>query len=142
VPLYDYDCAACGRRFETIHGVFADPPGTCPLCGAGPVRKAIAAPTIHFKGSGWAKKERHAASGRSAPRSGEDGSRDSTDAERAAAKDAGSPGAKDAGGSGAKDTSGPGAKDGISGPATLPSPPAAGSKPPSGSEPTPAAAAD
>jgi putative FmdB family regulatory protein len=134
VPLYDYDCAACGRRFETIHGVFADPPGTCPLCGAGPVRKAIAAPTIHFKGSGWAKKERHAASGRSSPKSGEDGSRDSTDAEPAAAKDTSGPGAKDA--------SGPGTKDGTSGPATLPSPPAAGSKPPSGSEPTTAAAAD
>jgi putative FmdB family regulatory protein len=60
VPLYDYDCAACGRRFEVIHGVHADGPTSCPLCGSGPVRKAIAAPAIHFKGSGWAKKERHA----------------------------------------------------------------------------------
>jgi putative FmdB family regulatory protein len=60
VPLYDYDCAACGRRFEVIHGVHADGPTTCPLCGSGPVRKAIAAPAIHFKGSGWAKKERRA----------------------------------------------------------------------------------
>jgi putative FmdB family regulatory protein len=60
VPLYDYDCAACGRRFEVIHGVHADPPRSCPLCGSGPVRKAFAPPTIHFKGSGWAKKERHA----------------------------------------------------------------------------------
>jgi putative FmdB family regulatory protein len=60
VPLYDYDCAACGRRFEVIHGVHAEGPSSCPLCGSGPVRKAIAAPTIHFKGSGWAKKERRA----------------------------------------------------------------------------------
>jgi putative FmdB family regulatory protein len=60
VPLYDYDCAACGRRFEVIHGVHADPPSSCPLCGSGPVRKAFATPTIHFKGSGWAKKERRA----------------------------------------------------------------------------------
>jgi putative FmdB family regulatory protein len=60
VPLYDYDCAACGRRFEVIHGVHADPPSSCPLCGSGPVRKAFAPPTIHFKGSGWAKKERRA----------------------------------------------------------------------------------
>jgi putative FmdB family regulatory protein len=60
VPLYDYDCAACGRRFEVIHGVHAEGPGSCPLCGSGPVRKAIAAPAIHFKGSGWAKKERRA----------------------------------------------------------------------------------
>ena len=60
MPLYDYDCAACGRRFEVIHGVHAEGPSVCPLCGSGPVRKAIAAPTIHFKGSGWAKKERRA----------------------------------------------------------------------------------
>jgi putative FmdB family regulatory protein len=61
VPLYDYDCAACGRRFEVIHGVHDPSPERCPLCGEGPVRKAFAAPAIHFKGSGWAKKERRAA---------------------------------------------------------------------------------
>jgi putative FmdB family regulatory protein len=60
VPLYDYDCANCGRRFEVIHGVHADSPTTCPLCGGGPVRKAITAPAVHYKGSGWAKKERRA----------------------------------------------------------------------------------
>ena len=60
MPAYDYDCTACGRRFEVLHGVHADRPTTCPLCGGGPVRKAISAPTIHYKGSGWAKKERRA----------------------------------------------------------------------------------
>ena len=72
MPLYDYDCAACGRRFEVIHGVHADGPTTCPLCGSGPVRKAIAAPAVHFKGSGWAKKERRAGT-RSASGSGSGG---------------------------------------------------------------------
>ena len=61
MPLYDYDCAACGRRFEVIHGVNDPAPDQCPLCGSGPVRKAFAAPAVHFKGSGWAKKERRAA---------------------------------------------------------------------------------
>ena len=61
MPLYDYVCAACGRRFEVIHGIDADPPASCPLCGEGPVRKAITAPTVHYRGSGWAKKERRAA---------------------------------------------------------------------------------
>jgi putative FmdB family regulatory protein len=60
VPRYDFDCAACGTRFEVAHGVFADPPTTCPACGGGPIKKAFAPPTIHFKGSGWAKKERRA----------------------------------------------------------------------------------
>ena len=62
MPIYDYDCAACGRRFELVHGVHADPPTTCPLCGKGPIRKAISAPAVHYKGSGWAKKERRATS--------------------------------------------------------------------------------
>ncbi len=61
MPLYDYVCAACDRRFEVIHGVHGDPPTACPLCGEGPVRKAISAPAVHYKGSGWAKKERRAA---------------------------------------------------------------------------------
>ena len=60
MPLYDYDCAACGRRIEVVHGVHAPGPTHCPNCGGGPLRKAISAPAVHFKGSGWAKKERHA----------------------------------------------------------------------------------
>lgn len=60
MPLYDYDCSACGRRFEVVHGVHAEGPTVCPICGSGPIRKAIAAPAVHFKGGGWAKKERHA----------------------------------------------------------------------------------
>jgi putative FmdB family regulatory protein len=58
MPTYDYDCASCGRRSEIVHGVYADPPTTCPLCGGGPMRKAMTAPAVHFKGTGWAKKER------------------------------------------------------------------------------------
>lgn len=60
MPLYDYDCAACGRRFEVVHGVQAEGPTVCPICGRGPIRKAISAAAVHYKGSGWAKKERRA----------------------------------------------------------------------------------
>ena len=80
MPLYDYDCAACGRRFEAIHGVYSDPPPACPLCGSGPVRKAIGAPAVHYKGSGWAKKERRAkpASASATAAEGGEGSSDSS----------------------------------------------------------------
>ena len=61
MPLYDYECAACGRRFEVFHGVHAEGPTSCPLCGKGPVRKAITAAAVHYRGSGWAKKERRTA---------------------------------------------------------------------------------
>jgi len=54
MPTYDYDCEACGRRVEVMHGVHAERPTTCDACG-GRLRKAVSAPAIVFKGSGWAK---------------------------------------------------------------------------------------
>jgi putative FmdB family regulatory protein len=57
VPTYDYVCSACGHRLEVMHGVHGHGPAACPRCG-GPMRKAFAAPAVHFKGTGWAKKER------------------------------------------------------------------------------------
>src|SRR5262245_5486465 len=62
MPTYDYTCAACGHRFEVVHGVHGHGPETCPTCGGGPVRKAFAPPTVVFKGSGWAKVDRRASS--------------------------------------------------------------------------------
>ena len=52
MPLYEYECDACGRRFERIQK-FSDPPETvCPTCG-GAVRKLLSSPAIQFKGSGF-----------------------------------------------------------------------------------------
>ncbi len=69
MPLYDYDCAACGRRLEVVHGVHAPGPTSCASCGGGPLRKAIAAPAVHFKGSGWAKRDRRATPASGPPKS-------------------------------------------------------------------------
>jgi len=53
MPLYEYECSVCGRRFELIQR-FADPPAeTCVACGGGPVAKLLSAPAFHFKGTGW-----------------------------------------------------------------------------------------
>ena len=41
-----YACAACGHRFEVVHGVDGHGPETCPNCGGGPVRRAFAPPTV------------------------------------------------------------------------------------------------
>jgi putative FmdB family regulatory protein len=52
MPLYEYECDACGRRFERIQK-FSDPPvSVCPTCG-GAVRKLFSSPAIQFKGSGF-----------------------------------------------------------------------------------------
>jgi putative FmdB family regulatory protein len=53
MPLYEYECPACGQRFELIQR-FSDPPAaTCVACGKGPVHKLLSAPAVHFKGTGW-----------------------------------------------------------------------------------------
>lgn len=52
MPLYEYECTACGHQFEVIRK-FSDPPEEkCPKCG-GPVHKLQSAPAFQFKGSGW-----------------------------------------------------------------------------------------
>jgi putative FmdB family regulatory protein len=73
MPLYDYDCAACGRRFEVVHGVHVEGPTVCPICGKGPIRKAISAAAVHYKGSGWAKKERRSGASSGASKSAAEG---------------------------------------------------------------------
>ncbi len=53
MPLYEYACDACGKRFEVIQK-FSDPaPDACRRCGSGPVHRQHSSPAIQFKGSGW-----------------------------------------------------------------------------------------
>lgn len=52
MPLYEYECEGCGRRFELIQK-FSDPPtAACVDCG-GSAQRLLSAPAIQFKGSGW-----------------------------------------------------------------------------------------
>ena len=52
MPLYEYQCEACGHRFEVIQKFSDSPLETCPKCN-GAVRKLLSSPAIQFKGSGW-----------------------------------------------------------------------------------------
>ena len=53
MPMYEYECAACGHRFERIRK-FSDPPiDECPNCGERKVQKLLSSPAIQFKGTGW-----------------------------------------------------------------------------------------
>ena len=53
MPLYEYQCDACGKRFEVIQKFSDAPPDTCRVCGKGPVQRLLSSPAIQFKGSGW-----------------------------------------------------------------------------------------
>ena len=53
MPLYEFECDACGKRFEVIQK-FSDPDvEVCRNCGKGPVHRLLSSPAIQFKGSGW-----------------------------------------------------------------------------------------
>ena len=53
MPLYEYQCEACGHRFEKIQK-YSDPLiEECPKCGEPKVQKLVSSPAIQFKGTGW-----------------------------------------------------------------------------------------
>jgi putative FmdB family regulatory protein len=93
MPLYEYQCEACGREFELIRK-FSDPPlEACPHCG-GKVRKLFSSPAIQFKGSGfyitdYAKKD--SATGSSSSDSGSESSSKDKDAGEKSGEKSGKP---------------------------------------------------
>src|SRR4051812_37658365 len=52
MPLYEYECEACGHRFEVIQKFSDAPIDKCPKCGS-TVHKLQSAPAFHLKGTGW-----------------------------------------------------------------------------------------
>lgn len=52
MPLYEYQCNACGTVTEVMQRMSDPPLTTCEECG-GELRKLISAPAFQFKGSGW-----------------------------------------------------------------------------------------
>ncbi len=52
MPLYEYECDACGHRVEIIQKFSDAPLAKCPVCGE-PVHKLMSSPAIQFKGTGW-----------------------------------------------------------------------------------------
>jgi len=52
MPMYEYECGSCGRRFEQQQRFADDPLTVDPECG-GAVRRVIQPVGIIFKGSGF-----------------------------------------------------------------------------------------
>ncbi len=52
MPIYEYKCNSCGKKFEKIEKFSDSPLETHEECG-GPVERLISAPTFQFKGTGW-----------------------------------------------------------------------------------------
>jgi putative FmdB family regulatory protein len=52
MPIYEYQCAKCGRIVESWQGFSDAPLKTCRHC-SGRLHKLISQSTFHLKGTGW-----------------------------------------------------------------------------------------
>lgn len=53
MPIYEYQCAACGELHEALQKI-SDPPLTdCPACGRAALRRKVSAVAFRLKGGGW-----------------------------------------------------------------------------------------
>ncbi len=82
MPIYEYECEQCGRRYEVWQKITDDPLTTCEAC-KGKLRKLISQSSFILKGSGWyvtdyARKEKKSEA-KEASKSSESSSKSSSD---------------------------------------------------------------
>lgn len=53
MPIYEYQCDACGHTLEALQKLSDDPLKECPACQKAALKKLISAAAFHLKGSGW-----------------------------------------------------------------------------------------
>jgi putative FmdB family regulatory protein len=52
MPIYEYQCENCNRRFEVMQRMTESPLASCEKCG-GHVRRLISQTSFVLKGAGW-----------------------------------------------------------------------------------------
>ena len=65
MPLYEYQCQSCGKKFEVLQKFSDEPVKVHAECG-GLAEKLVSAPAFHLKGTGWYATD-YAKSGASSP---------------------------------------------------------------------------
>ena len=53
MPIYEYECEACGHVFETLQRISDAPLSECPACGKPALKKLVSAAAFRLKGGGW-----------------------------------------------------------------------------------------
>ena len=53
MPIYEYECSACGHEFEVMQKVSDPPIRKCEQCGRLKAKKMISQTSFVLKGSGW-----------------------------------------------------------------------------------------
>lgn len=53
MPIYEYQCDACGELLEKLQKISDDPLKDCPKCSKPALKKKISAAGFRLSGSGW-----------------------------------------------------------------------------------------
>jgi putative FmdB family regulatory protein len=53
MPIYEYECAACGHTFDAIQSFKEEALLDCPVCKEQALKKLVSVSAFHLKGSGW-----------------------------------------------------------------------------------------
>lgn len=53
MPIYEFECSACGNVFDRLQKLSDPDPETCPDCGKKKVHRRVTAPSFRLSGSGW-----------------------------------------------------------------------------------------
>lgn len=53
MPIYEYQCNACGHQMEAIQKFSDEALKDCPECGQAALQKLISNSAFHLKGGGW-----------------------------------------------------------------------------------------
>ncbi len=53
MPIYEYQCQACGKELEALQKISDMPLLDCPACGEASLKKMVSAAAFRLKGGGW-----------------------------------------------------------------------------------------
>ncbi|WP_295361551.1 zinc ribbon domain-containing protein [Arenimonas sp.] len=53
MPIYAFECTACGHAFDRLQKLSDADPTDCPSCGQPQVRRQVTAPSFRLAGGGW-----------------------------------------------------------------------------------------
>ena len=53
MPIYEYQCTACGHRFDQLQKMSDAPLTTCVQCNQETLTKLVSAPSFRLSGNGW-----------------------------------------------------------------------------------------
>jgi putative FmdB family regulatory protein len=84
MPVYEYECKACGHTFEEWQKMSDAPVQTCPKCSEKKVERLISQTSFQLKGGGWYKDLYSSSNAKSSGSS--DGASDSKSASKSESK--------------------------------------------------------